>query len=87
MWQMIGDGRWVTGQQPDGSTHFLLAVGGLLLELHVDPDAATLHTYAGEATDPSAPLADAVWQSTTDRPDLVGADADTVWAALAQAGG
>jgi hypothetical protein len=82
MWSMIGADRWVT-EQPDGSSNYLLATDGRLLELHVEADAATLHEYTGTAPDASAPLIGSAHQRTTVRPDLAGADADAVWLALA----
>ncbi len=81
MWTMISDDRWVM-EQPDGSSNYLLATGGRLLELHVNRDAATVHEYTGKVSDDTAPLAGSAYQRTTSRPELAGADADTVWVAL-----
>lgn len=85
MWQQIDAGRWVY-EQPDGTMNYLYASGQRLLELHVDAGvAATLHEYAGPASDPASPLADASFRSTTERPDLSTAGADMVWRVLARA--
>lgn len=62
MWSQAGTDRWSWGADDD--QHLLLRTGDELVELH----GSTRHTYrqpAGVPVDPAAPLAAAVWVSTT----------------------